>query len=46
MYTVEEFISAFTPGHQGFIGILIAFAIANSIGLIQYIYLGCKNYAE
>ena len=28
----------FTPGHQGFIGILIAFAIANSIGLIQYIW--------
>lgn len=46
MYTVEQIIQAFTPGTPEFFGILVAFIIANAIGLLEYIWAVAINLKE
>lgn len=46
MYTVEHIIEIFTPGSPEFFGIIIAFIIANSIGLLEYIWAVAINIKE
>ena len=38
MYTVDQIVQTFSPDSSGFIGIAVAFAIANAIGLLEYIW--------
>ena len=46
LYTVQQIIDTFSPGNPEFVGIIIAFAIANAIGLIEYIWAVAINIKE
>lgn len=46
MYTVNQIITALTPGHQGFWTLVIAFGIANAIGLLEYIWAVALTFKE
>lgn len=46
LYTVQHIIDVFTPGNPEFTGILIAFCIANAIGLLEYIWAVAINIKE
>lgn len=46
MYTVQQIMDVFSFGSPGFIGILISFAIANTIGLLEYFWAVALNVKE
>lgn len=46
MYTVKEIITALTPGNPGFVALLVGFAIANAIGLLEYIWAVALTFKE
>ncbi|MCH3922040.1 hypothetical protein [Limosilactobacillus sp.] len=46
MYTVQQIITAMTPGHPGFVALIIGFGIANAIGLLEYIWAVALTFKE
>ncbi len=46
LYTVQQIIDTFSPSNPEFMGILIAFIIANAIGLLEYIWAVALNVKE
>lgn len=46
MYTVNQIITELTPGQPLFIPLIIGFAIANAIGLLEYIWAVALTFKE